>query len=517
MPGGFVTQCPACSTKLKLKEKPAQGKKLRCPKCSEVFAPSGGTAKKAPKQEIDEFGPLDDSSGSLDPFDEPMQGRRLPGRVKSARVGATKAPPRREVDEESVDDDDAPAGKPKKAGQGSNKAVLIIAGGLSFFLMFVVGYFAFAFISRGHGLLSKLAGVSSGEGIPTKYLPNAPEVVVCVRVADLFGSSAGKEAMADEEIKKPVELFGETIGLQPKDIESVTLAIAASPAMRGPKGAAGLSQLRGMSGEDTQSQTRCVVIVRSKKPFDKNAFGGMFKLAKMDTDPGAKTQFGGLRIFRRMETSMIAFPERNVMLMGSVLSVEEILANPSPSVPELDEVDPKQHVIVAVMPAYWPKEENLIRRRDDGPTGSLIRGLAGSLFARDLKLTSVGLTFGKDVRIHMTRICESAKAAEAQKKAIAADIAAGRHSGFDEEEEMAAMGNGKAAKKPQSHFNPLSDPALYDFSEAASDKANSLKWAEDSASGTLDFTAVLKGEAPKTQVPQILGRLTFYQPDRKGF
>src|ERR1700722_5172943 len=166
MPGGFVTQCPDCGTKLKLKEKPPQGKKLRCPKCSTVFAPSGGTTKKVPKQELDEYGPLEGSSASLDPLDEPMQGRRLPGRVKAGRVG-TKAPPRREVDEESVDDDDAPPAKAKKAGQGTNKTVLLIVGGLSFCVMFVVGYFAFSFVSRGHGLLSKIAGVSSGEGVPT--------------------------------------------------------------------------------------------------------------------------------------------------------------------------------------------------------------------------------------------------------------------------------------------------------------------------------------------------------------
>src|SRR5262249_55284512 len=162
------------------------------------------------------------SSGSLDSFEEPMQSRRLPGRVKASRGSAIKAPPRREVDEDAADDD-APAAKPKKAASGTNKITWIVAGVLSVCAMFVVGYFAFSFVSRG---LSKMVAGSGGEGIPTKYLPNAPEVVVCIRVADLFGSPAGKEAMADEEIKKPVELFSKTIGLQPKDIDSVILAVA---------------------------------------------------------------------------------------------------------------------------------------------------------------------------------------------------------------------------------------------------------------------------------------------------
>lgn len=525
MPGGFVTQCPACSAKLKLKEKPSQGKKLRCPKCSEVFAPASsvasGKTKAKPKQEIDEFGPLDDSSSpSLDPFEEPMQGRRLPGRVRASRGGAAKAPPRREVDDDddSADEDAPQAKSQKKDGPGSTKAVLIIVGVLAFSVLLCMGTFGY-FVFRGAKFMSKLAGMqaASGAGIPTKYLPNAPEVVVCVRVADLFTSPSVKAAAEDEEIKKPVELFGKTIGLQPKDIDSVILAIAASPQLRGPKAAAGLSQLRGVSGEGTGSQSRVVVIVRSKKPFNKKAFGEMFKVAKMDNESAVKTQFSGLRVFRAMESSMVAFPEPNVMLLGSVLTVDEILANPSPPVPELAEVDPKQHVIVAVMPTYWPKEENLISPiRDDGPTGSLIRHVGQRLYARDLKLSSVGLTFGKDTRVHMTCICDSEKAAQAKKKSIADDIAAGRRTGLDEDEAMANVGKGKPAGRPKTHFNPLSDPGLYDFSEAASDKTNSLKWSEEAGGETLDFTAVLKGEGPKAQIPQILSRLTFYQPEKEG-
>ena len=509
MAGGFITQCPACNAKLKLKEQPPQGKKLRCPKCSEVFAPSGRGGKATPKRELDEFGPLEGGSTSLDRFDERVQSRRLPGRVGASR-GPTKAPTRRVADDESADEDASPS-KPRQAGEGTNKTVLILVCAVAFSVMLCAGGFGFFLVSRGAGILARAAG--GGEGIQTKYLPNAPEVVICIRVADLFASPAVKQAAADEEIKKPVELFGKTIGLRPEDINSVTLAIAASPAMRGPKVAANLSQLRGMSGEDTQSQTRCVVIVRSKKPFDRKAFGDTFKIPNMDTQsPVVKTQFSGFRVFRRMESSMVAFPEPNVMLLGSVLTVEEILENPSPPVPELSEIEPKQHVILAVMPTYWPKGENLIRRRDDGPTGSLIRGVAGLLFSPETKLSCVGLTFGKDVRVRMKCIYASDKAAQAQKKVIAEDIAAGRHSGLDEEEVIAAMAKGKAAVKPKPHLNPLSDPALYDFRDAAGDKSNALQWSEDAGSGNLEFTAVLKGEGPKTQIPQILRRLTFYQP-----
>jgi predicted Zn finger-like uncharacterized protein len=137
MPGGFITQCPACSTKLKLKEKPPQGKKLRCPKCSAVFAPPGGYGKSTPKPKFDEFGPLDESSASVDPFDEPLQGRRLPGRVGVPRR-ATKAPSRREVEEEAPAED-APPGKSRQAGESTNRAVLILVGSGAFCVLLCAG------------------------------------------------------------------------------------------------------------------------------------------------------------------------------------------------------------------------------------------------------------------------------------------------------------------------------------------------------------------------------------------
>ncbi len=172
------------------------------------------------------------------------------------------------------------------------------------------GIFAFTFLSRGGGgFLSRFAR-RTGEGIPSKYLPDGPEVVIYIRVADLLASSAGKAALADEEFKKPIELFSKAIGLHPEDVDTVTLAIAASPAMRGHKAGTAISQLRGMSGEDTKSQTRCLVIVRTKKPIDKKAFADTLKIAGLTNQQvAAPVQFSGFRVFRRMENTEAVFPD----------------------------------------------------------------------------------------------------------------------------------------------------------------------------------------------------------------
>jgi predicted Zn finger-like uncharacterized protein len=504
MQGAFVTQCPGCRAKLKLKDKNARGKQIRCPKCAKVFAAAALGGDETASQDFDEFGPLGGETGSVDPFEQPRHSQPLPARVRSARPGSKAPRP-----DAKTSTEEAPVAKQKAAKTSSNKVALLIVGVLSFGVMFVVCFFAASSLFSGRGgFLSKLAG-RAAEGIPVKYLPADPEVVICIRVADILATPAGKAALDDEEFKKPVEMFTKAIGLHPEDVETVTLAIAATAAMRGPKSGAALSQLRAVSGEDTKSQTRCIVIVRTKKPIDKQAFADTFKIGG-SIGTGA-TRFSGFRVFRRLESSSAAFPDATTMILGSVLTVDEILANPLPSVPELQGIDPKQHVVLAVLPQYWPKSENLIRRRDDGPTGMRIRTAAGFLYG-DYNIAAVGLTFGEDVRLRMKCVCSSDGSAKDLQKAIAEDIDSSNEPGMDETELPAARGKGRNEQKPKTHLNPLIDPALYDFRAAGRDKKTSLKWSEDVDRATIEFTAALKGADAQEQASRILRRLTFYQP-----
>jgi hypothetical protein len=78
-----------------------------------------------------------------------------------------------------------------------------------------------------------------------------------------------------------------------------------------------------------------------------------------------------------------------------------------------------------------------------------------------------------------------------------------------------ATAKGKPIGTIKPHFNPLSNPGLFDFREAVRDKSNSLKWSEDAGRGNIELTATLKGEEPKAQVGRILRFLTFYQPDEE--
>jgi len=507
MQAAFITQCPGCRAKLKLKDQNARGKKIRCPKCAKVFAAAAPGGDETAANDSDDFGPSFDETPSVDPFAQPRHSRPLPARVRSPRPGSKAPRP-----DAKASTDETPAAKQKAGKKPVNKVALLIVGVASFAVMFVISFFAVSSMSRkGGGLLSKSAA-GAAEGISAKYLPQGPEVVIRIRVADVFSSPAVKAALADEEFKKSIDLFTNAIGLRPGDVETVTLAIAAPLSMRGPKSHARLSQLNAMSGEDAKSQTRCIVIVHAKKPFDKEAFAKALKITGLNNQKeGGSTQFSGFRVFRRLESSAVAFPDPTTMLLGSVLTIDEVLKNPSPSVPELEAIDPKQHVVLAVLPPHWTKAENLLRGRDDGPTGRRIRTAAGCLFG-DYKLAAVGLTFGKTVRLRMKCVCLSEESAKNQQKAIAANIDSSQETGGDEDDAAVAKAKAKNRGKPKTHLNPLYNPFLYDLRPAARDKQNSLKWSEEAGDSAIEFTAALKGEDAQEQAVRMLRGLTFYQP-----
>jgi predicted Zn finger-like uncharacterized protein len=507
MQSAFVTQCPSCGAKLKLKDQNAGGKKIRCPKCAKVFAAAALGADKPAARDFDEYGSLGDETASADPFEQSKHSQPLPARVRSARPSSKASRPHAKSSTE-----ESPVTTPKAAKKGPNLAVLLIAGGLSFAVMFVIMFFVSSSMFSGRGLLARF-GRHAAEGIPVKYLPADPEVVICIRVADILATPAGKAALDDPEFKKPVEMFAKAIGLQPEDVDTVTLAIATTAAMRGPRSGAMISQLRAVSGEDAKSQTRCVVIVRTKKPIDKKAFADTFKIGGSPIGTGA-THFSGFRVFRKRETSAAAFPDATTMLLGSVLTIDEILANPSPSIPELQAIDPKQHVVLAVLPTYWPKSENLLRLRDDGPTGMRIRAAAGFLYG-DYNIAAVGLTFGQNVRVRLKCVCSSDGSAKDLQKAIAEDIDSSGESGVDEPELPVGRAKGANKQKPKTHLNPLVNPALYDFRAAGRDKTTSLKWTADPDPATIEFSATLKGQDAQEQASQLLSRLTFYQPNEE--
>lgn len=126
-----VISCPQCLTKMKLKAAPTPGKKVRCPKCSNVFAPAG-------KKQTDDW------------EDNPYSQSAAP-----ARRPKKKATKKR---------------KAKKSSSNSGLVIAIVAGGLIMLTIGIIGAYKIfnkngnsTFASNGNSI----SGDEAEEPIPT--------------------------------------------------------------------------------------------------------------------------------------------------------------------------------------------------------------------------------------------------------------------------------------------------------------------------------------------------------------
>jgi hypothetical protein len=503
MAAEFIAQCPGCQAKLRLKRQ-FEGRKIRCPKCAEVFKAAAPRAKGDDIGEPDESGPLEDDFAE-EPVARPRRAQSaapaaLPARIKKSRPSGKSSTK-------------GTASETKKASDksGSNVKLFAILGvSLVVCLVGGLGLFAVKSLMGGRGgLLAKLAGGPSNS-INMKYLPERPEVILCIRVADVWKSPAGKTAAADTRFAKTIDLYGKTIGMSPEDIETVTLAVAA-PSGNFSK----LSQIKAASGEGDKSETRIVVVVRSKKPFDKKLLGEQLHPLSWNKVEGKDVEWGrfdGHPLFKETQATALFLPEPQTLVFGTMLTIPEI-ANGGPNlgyVRALDSVDPKQHLILATVPEHWPHDENMMFGRNEDEVSSRLRIIGRSLLGSQ-RAAAVGLTFGSSLKVRFNCEFDSSSAAAEQQKVIADDIDSQADSGAEPSEIVIQPGkkNKKEEHRPTHHINPLQNMVLYDFRAASRDKTNKLAWSEGGGSG-IEFRATIKSQDALEQANHILPQLTFY-------
>jgi DNA-directed RNA polymerase subunit RPC12/RpoP len=242
MSAPFTVKCSRCSTKLKLKDASAVGKKARCPKCKTTFivpAPPG-----------------DDESGLLNVSDEDLQdyggGDEFGDPYGDDSPTPTPTPTRRA----------ATRGRRKKSSQqsssGGGKVVLAIGGGL-LALALVCGL-VFLGVRHLPGLLAA-GGAASGGGLDTAWLPDDTEVVVQVRVADAVASPVLAPILSEPAVSQMLTQLPDKLGLTLQDVERVTVGISGINAARGnAPGPGGLGA--------NMSDARFVGVVRTKRPLD---------------------------------------------------------------------------------------------------------------------------------------------------------------------------------------------------------------------------------------------------------
>ena len=259
-------ECPGCFAKLNLPDRSKLGKKIKCPKCAEVFV------AEAPDDD-------DDDTEMLDEDEAPAKASS--SRKRPAAGGAKKK-----------------SGK-KSGGSGGGNNGLLIGGGVAGLLVLVVAglYFGGAFGGK-QPLPAPPAVVEAAPVAPPpvvappkieispaektlalRWMPADTELLIHVKVADIWQAPLLKAALDTPQAAAGVADFQKQMGLLPTEIESVTLGVAdLTGALLRSKSAGGPPQQQPGLGSPFMppnplanirpEDQRIVVVVRTKKTVD---------------------------------------------------------------------------------------------------------------------------------------------------------------------------------------------------------------------------------------------------------
>jgi phage FluMu protein Com len=225
MPSPVTISCTECGAKLKLPDSSKLGKKIKCPKCSEVFLASSDD-----EDELESF---------EDDFDEDdEEGVRPRGKKGTAVSSGSKK--------------GSPGKGTKKGAKGTSgnsvglivgvaAGVVVLLGGLVG-VLYASGVFGGSKIDPnqiqispqpGSGLFSSLLKEQVAVPVPArtplpeaaKWLPPETELVVHVRVADLLKAPLVADLIKAHQLQDQLDSALERFGLKPAEIESVTLGV----------------------------------------------------------------------------------------------------------------------------------------------------------------------------------------------------------------------------------------------------------------------------------------------------
>ena len=328
MPDPLKVECPHCGGSLKLKDRSAEGKKVRCPKCEEVFK------VQLPADDVDEFDDFSDDLGGEDEFqDEEEAPRKGKGSGKNAKKPVKK-----------------------KRKSGGSIPWLIIA--IACVAVVAVGGLGFVVV--------KFAGGGGGANkIDLTYILPDTDIVVQIKVNQLISSPLLASLVTQlEAAPSPI------LGMGIKDMESLTFGAYAHKAgamampMGGPMGGP-------MWMNSMKSTTRAMFVVRMKNEMKTEVIATTV-LKGVPTDHQGKTFYkkgpGAVDSFY--------FPESKIVVFGSEADIKTIIDQGSKQHrrKDLDFINPDMTVIMAVVqkgatdpntlvisPASQPKLQSLER------------------------------------------------------------------------------------------------------------------------------------------------------------
>ncbi len=322
MSEAISVQCPKCLAKLKLKNRSAVGKRVPCPKCKTAFV------VESPAESDDmEFMNLaePDEFGSLGAADSEEISERAP--ATGGRSSKKKVPPK------------------KKSNSGNwQKSALV--GGIVIMILGLLGGIGF-FVAPWIG------GLLAGNKIDLEWLPPECDVVVRVRVADVWNSSFGK-ALATGAKAPILPNIKEMIGLEPQEIRTLTIGAAGfvTMATNGAAPGMGPNPRRGGMPDVPRSggaTPRNLMVLRMMQSFEPKQMEA--KLRGTRTVPYQKynlVYLGGTTFIGQV----CIFPDNSTIVLGSEAEVKAAIDRQGKAErrSDLDYIESSRHVVIVLAP-----------------------------------------------------------------------------------------------------------------------------------------------------------------------
>ncbi|MFN0052971.1 MAG: DUF1559 domain-containing protein [Planctomycetales bacterium] len=388
MSDAISVECPNCQARLKLKNRNAVGKKVPCPKCQQSFV------VEAPPEEEDHlaFLNVDASEGAGEPIDDDDESSATP--VPSRRSAVRR-------------------GKKGKPAPATNWKKPLLIGGIS---LAIVG-----FLGGAGFLVYLLLGDLKGDGnkVNLAYLPGNSEVIVHVRVAEVWKSPLVQSVVGGPAFKNGIDKMRQDTGLEPQSIESVTVGVSgvADTIKRLPKPGPSLPvpvptatnpnpAPAGPSGTPAEP-TVTVVVIRTSTAFD-------FEKVRTSDRATEAVSHRGATYYKTPQSSpgSMAFyaPSSKVLVIGPESGIRQAIetGTSAPRRPELDFVDSSQQVLVA----FVPKDTSVFLEVPGVSAGgpeSLVK--LQSTLARKIAGVALGLTAGDNIDWAVTVNCTIPEAA----------------------------------------------------------------------------------------------------------
>ena len=438
MAGKISIECPECDSKLSLADSSKLGKKIKCPKCGEIFvAEAPGDDDEEEEEEVDILSGMDDEDDGDDEEQEEAPRRKpTPGGKSKSGAGGNR---------------------PSKGGS-SNKGgmnVPVIIGCVAGLIALIGGGIAVSTMSGGGGAAKQTAPAATDNAVAatadatpapastptatptaktesaksalpsiqktTPVIPQSPtekalglrwmsadtELIIHAKISDLWKAPLLASQLNNPAITQTLEPYTKQVGIEPADVDSVTIGMCdlTEEMVKGFELGTGFAPGQpppATPPTQTPGKQRLIAVVKLKKQVD---------WKKVSTDsPGTTTKESNGKTYYEADASQLPpgmtegigwwSPEPKTLIMGTTKELLATIERGETVIPrkEFAAINASPHLVMAlVIPSFESNPK--FAKLESSPAFAQVRD---TIKPYALQMIGLGLSIKGGIDLQMT-------------------------------------------------------------------------------------------------------------------